>query len=145
MQNRPKGITIIAIIFFFLSILSLIIGISIIIPNTPLDVLWTLKNSFPSGFRSTPTGITFGYFLILLGLIIFSTGYGLLKGRKWAWWIAIILLAANMIAGVVSLALGNFQEIVGIFIVGGFLFYLNRLQVRAFFEISNKQKLSQGV
>jgi len=134
MENRPKGITITAIIFFFLAILSLIIGISIIIPNTPLDVLWTLKNSFPPGFKSTATGIAFGYFLVILGLIVLYTGWGLLKCRKWAWWVAVILLTANGIAGLISLALGNFEEIIGILIVGGFLFYLTRSRVKRFFE-----------
>ena len=142
MENRPKGISIVAIIFFFLAILSLIIGISIIIPNTPLDVLWTLKNSFPPGFKYTTAGIAFGYFLVILGLIILYTGWGLLKGRKWAWWLAVIMLVANGIAGIVSLALGNFGEILGVLIIAGFLFYLTRHGIRAFFEKSQGEKIN---
>ena len=46
MKNRPNGIIIIAIIMFLAALIALIIGISIIIPGTPLDVLWTIKNSF---------------------------------------------------------------------------------------------------
>ena len=137
MENRSIGISIVAIIFFFLAILSLIIGISIIIPNTPLDVLWALKNSFPPGFKYTTAGMAFGYFLVILGLIILYTGWGLLKCRKWAWWLAVIMLAANGISGVVSLALGNFGEIFGIIVIAGFLFYLTRPGVREFFEKSN--------
>jgi len=137
MENRPIGISIVTIIFFFLAVLSLIIGISIIIPHTSLDVLWTLKNSFPPGFKYTTAGMAFGYFLVILGLIILYTGWGLLKGRKWSWWLAVIMLAANGISGVVSLALGNFGEIFGILIIAGFLFYITRPGVREFFEKSS--------
>ena len=136
MENRPIGISIVAIIFFFLAILSLIIGISIIIPNTPLDVMWTLKNSFPPGFKYTTAGMAFGYFLVILGLIILYTGWGLLKCRKWAWWITVIIFVANGIGDVARLALGGIEGISGILIAAGFLFYLTRPGVKAFFEKS---------
>jgi hypothetical protein len=135
MENRPNGVLIVAIIVFIAAVLALIVGISTIFPGTPLDVIWTLKNSFPAGFRNTSTGIIFGYFLLILSLIMFYAAYGLTKGRKMAWWITIIIFAANGIGDTVSLALGGgIDGISGILIAAAFLFYLTRPGVKKFFE-----------
>ena len=138
MENRPVGIIVVAIIMFFAAFMALIVGISIIIPGTPLDVLWTLNNSFPSGFQFTFAGMLFGYFLMILCLVGLYTGWGLLRGRKWAWWITVIILAVNAIGNVVRIALGGVEGIVGILIAAGFLFYLTRPQVKTFFEKNRK-------
>jgi uncharacterized BrkB/YihY/UPF0761 family membrane protein len=136
MDNRPKGVLIVTIIVFIAAILALIIGISIIIPGTPLDVIWTLKNSFPIGFKSTFIGIIFGYFLLALGLIMLYSAYGLTKGRKWAWWITVIIFTVNGIGYAVSVALGSSGSdgITGILIAVVFLFYLTRPSVKNYFE-----------
>lgn len=76
----------------------------------------------------------FGYFLVFIGLIVLIAGWGLLKGRKWAWRITIIIFIANGVGDIVRLALGSFEGIVGVLIAGGFLFYLTRPDVKIFFE-----------
>ena len=86
MEIRPKGVLIVGIIVFIAALLALIVGITIFVPGTPLDMIWNLKNSFPTGFRSSSTGIIFGYFIVILGLILISAVWRLLKGMKWAWW-----------------------------------------------------------
>lgn len=134
MENRPKGIIVVAILMFLAAVMALIVGISTFIPGTPLDVLWTLNNSFPPGFRSTAMGMIFGIFILVLGLIILSAVWGLLKGRKWAWWITVIIFVANGIGDVARLALGGIEGIVGILIAAGFLFYLIRPGIKSFFE-----------
>ena len=40
MQSKPKGILIIALIVFIAALLALIVGISIFVPGTPLDMIW---------------------------------------------------------------------------------------------------------
>lgn len=136
MVNRPKGVLIVAIVGLIAAILALIIGISIIIPGTPLDVLWTLKNSFPVGFKSTFIGIIFGYFLLILGLIMLYIIHGLIKGRKWAWWITIIVFTVNGIGDAVSVAFGDggVDGISGVLIAAVLLFYLTRPGVKKYFE-----------
>jgi hypothetical protein len=135
MDNRPKGVILVAIIMFIAAVLAIIIGISIIIPGTPLDAIWNLKNSFPPGFKSTIIGIIFAYFLIILGLIMLYATYDLTKGCKWAWWITIIIFTVNGIGDAVSLAFGGgFNGITGIIIITVFLFYLTRPNVKKYFE-----------
>lgn len=133
-MNIPKGIILVAILMFFAAFMSFIVGISTLIPGTALDVLWTLNNSVPVDFRFTFMGMIFGYFLLILGLIVLSSVFGLLKGQKWAWWIVVIIFALNAVGDMVRLALGSIEGIFGILIVAGFLFYLTRSGVREFFE-----------
>jgi hypothetical protein len=97
-------------------------------------VLWTLNKSNPPGFRYTPAGMIFGYFLFILGFVVLSAGWGLLKGLKWAWWITVIIFVANEIGDIVRLALGGIEGLVGIFIAGRFLYNLTRPGVKHFFK-----------
>ena len=92
------------------------------------------KKFVPTGFRSTFIGMIFGIFLLFLFIIGLITVWGFINGRKWAWWITVIILTVNGIGDVVNLALGNIDGIVGILIAIGFLFYLTRPGVKAFFE-----------
>jgi hypothetical protein len=142
MNIRPKGVLIVAIIMLFAAIMALIVGISTFIPGTPLDIIWTLNNSFPQGFTNSLMGIIFGIFIFTLGLIILSTVWGLLKGLKWAWWITIIIFILNALGDLFRLTLGGFEGIFGILIAAGFLYYLNRPNVKAFFENKSKSNAS---
>ena len=135
METRPKGILIVTIIVFIAALLALIIGITIFVPGTPLDMIWTLKNSFPTGFKSSLIGMIFGYFLIILGLILISAVWGLLKGMKWAWWVVLIVFLINGIGDFISLVSGGgINGISGVVIVSAFIIYLTRPNVKKYFE-----------
>ncbi len=135
MEKRPKGVTFVAVIVFIAAAVALIVGISTIIPGTPLDFIWTVKNSFPAGFRSTTTGMIFGYFILILGLIMIGSGYGLLKGKKWAWLTVLIIFLINGIGDAISVAYGGgINGLSGIIIASAFLIYLTRPHVKEFFS-----------
>lgn len=139
MIKRPKGIVVITIIVFIAAILALIVGISIFIPDTPLNIIWTLKNSFPIGFKSSITGMIFGFFILLLGLIMVYAGWGLLKGKKWAWWTVLIIFIINGIGETVSLISDNkIDGVSGLVIMILFILYLTRPNVRKFYGISRE-------
>jgi len=101
----------------------MIVSIFTILPGTPLDIIWTLNNSLTSGFRQTLTGLIFGFFILVLGLIVFYAGWGLLIGKKLAWWIIVIIFAINSVSDIVRVALGGIERIFGVLIVLTFLFY----------------------
>ena len=135
MNNRPNGVLIVAIILFFAAFLALIVATTIIFPGTPLDVIWISRNPFPPGFRDATIRMIFGYFLFVLGLILFCAVYGLTKGMKWAWWIVIIVFAVNGIGDAASVASGGgIAGISGVIIAVAFLFYLTRPGVKRFFQ-----------
>ena len=135
METRPKGVLIVAVIVFIAALLALIVGITIFIPGTPLDMIWTLKNSFPTGFRSSSNGIIFGYFILILGLILISAVWGLIKGMKWAWWVVLIVFLVNGIGDAISIVFGGgFNGISGVLIVSVFIIYLTRPNVKKYFD-----------
>jgi hypothetical protein len=135
METRPEGVLIVAIIVFIAALLALIVGITIFVPGTPLDMIWTLKNSFPTGFRSSSTGIIFGYFIVILGLILISAVWGLLKRMKWAWWVVLIVFLINGIGDVISVVFGGgINGISGIIIISAFIIYLTRPNIKKYFE-----------
>jgi hypothetical protein len=135
METRPKGVLIVAIIVFIAALLALIVGITIFIPGTPLDMIWTLKNSFPTGFRSSSTGMIFGYSILIIGLILISAVWGLLKGMKWAWWVVLIVFLVNGIGDFISVIFGGgVNGISGVLIVSAFIIYLTRPNVKKYFE-----------
>jgi hypothetical protein len=136
MENRPKGILIVALILLFAAVMALAVAVSTLIPGTPLDILWTLNNSFSQGFKSTFIGIVFGIFMLILGIILLFTVGGLPKGYKWAWWITVIIFVVNGIGDAAKLALGSIDGVLGILIAAGFIFYMTRPGVRAFFKFN---------
>jgi len=134
MEIRPKGVLIVGIIVFIAALLALIVGITIFVPGTPLDMIWNLKNSFPTGFRSSSTGIIFGYFIVILGLILISAVWGLLKGMKWTWWVVLIVFLVNGIGDVISVVFGGgLSGVSGIIIISAFIIYLTRPSVKGYF------------
>ena len=134
MTNRPTGVLVVAIVAFLAAVVALIVATSILFAGTPLDTIWSLKNSFPAGFKSTSVGMLFGYFLLILAAVGFCSVYGLVKGLKWAWWIVIVTLAVNGIGDAVSVAQGNIAGMAGVLIAAVFLFYLTRPRVKGFFD-----------
>jgi hypothetical protein len=141
METRPKGVIIIAIIVLIAALLALIVGITIFVPGTPLDMIWNVKNSFPTGFRSSFTGVIFGYFIVILGLILISAVWGLLKGMKWALWVVLIVFLINGIGDVISVIFGGgLNAISGILIISAFIIYMTRPNVRRYFK-KNKKKI----
>lgn len=135
MEKRPKGVTIVSFVVFIVAVIALIAGISILVVGTPLDILWTMKSSLSPSIRGTMIGNLFGIFVMLLGIILLASSYGLLKGNKIAWWAVVIIFGINALGDLISLVMGNIQSISGVIIVGILLVYLTRLNVRKYFDI----------
>jgi hypothetical protein len=135
MENRPLGISFVSVLVFLIAIISLVVGISLFVTGTPLDLLWTIKASLSPSIRGTLTGNIFGIFLLLLGAVLMVSGYGMLRGNKIAWWAVIIIFGVNAIGDLVSLIMGNINSISGIIIVGILIVYLTRPNVRNYFKI----------
>ena len=77
-----------------------------------------------------------GVLMLALGITTGLAGAGLLRRKKWAWWIASAIFAINGLADVVTLLLT--QNVMrggsGILIAGVFLFLLTRPRVHRYFD-----------
>jgi hypothetical protein len=79
-------------------------------------------------------GIAFGVVLVAIAIVSFVVAYGLLKGKGWAWTVAIILSIISIIWNAITLVTAaNFGGIISILISGIILYYLFRPHVKAYF------------
>jgi hypothetical protein len=158
-QNRPTGVTIIAILAIISGIILLFGGLSLIGAGALFSTAPADAPNNPNGPESM--GSFFGMAFLLLGAILLVIGvgylvmsYGLLKGKGWAWTITIILtvisIAIQIVSGIInsmivasisndgaSIMSGLIGQIIGIAIDIIILYYLYRPHVKAFFGKSN--------
>src|SRR2546430_5055885 len=92
-HHRPLGVLAISVILLASTAIALITGVSLAFPGTFLDRIWALNRGAYIEFVTLgrPAGIS----LMILGLICALAAAGLLKRRKWAWWLAVGLFVVN--------------------------------------------------
>jgi len=79
-------------------------------------------------------GIAFGAVLVAIAIVSFIVAYRLLKGKRWAWTVAIILSVISIVWNVITLVTAaNFGGIISIIISGIILYPLFRPHVKAYF------------
>jgi hypothetical protein len=135
MENRPKGILIISIIWVFAGILAFsILGISLIFPGTHLLQLLSTSNNLPPSLSNGMLVIL----VLVLGLIVLFTGWGLFKGQKWAWWLTVMIFIFGGITDAVKAVSDSIEGILGVLIAAGVIYYLTRPGVLKFFNFKSK-------
>ena len=74
--------------------------------------------------------------MLVIGAVACAAAVGLVQGKKWAWWLAVVLFAINGCADVVGLVVAGswVRSGSGLVICAVFLYALSRLRVRCFFK-----------
>src|SRR6266550_1920084 len=105
------GVLAISVILLVSTAIALITGVSLAFPGTFLDRIWALNRGAYIEFVTLgrPAGIS----LMILGLICAIAAAGLLKRRKWAWWLAVGLFVVN-VAGDAARTRSRVREYFGI-------------------------------
>jgi hypothetical protein len=155
-KSRPLGVTIIAILNIIGGAIMLIFGIGLItlgavLPLAPPSVINQpeLQGNLTAGQVPIPPtspettmiaqdlfggfSIAIGIVLIAIAIVSFVVAYGLLKGRRWAWTVTIILSIISIVWNAITLAGGNFFGIISIIISAVIIYYLYRPHVKAYF------------
>jgi hypothetical protein len=158
-QQRPIGVTIIAILTIIGGILLLISGISLIALGSLISVTPSGTTTTTTNANSHPIAQVFGIIsaaigsaLLVIGIGYIAMFYGLLKGKRWAWTITIILLIIGIAIQIISTTAGSVFNasisssssansvisgiaggIIGIAINVVVIYYLYRPNVKAFF------------
>jgi hypothetical protein len=154
---RPLGVTIIAILQIIGGAFMLVFGIGLItlgafLPTLPpsafnqTDIQGNLtaaqiplpppSSDSPMAVQSflSGLGIAFGAVLVAIAIVSFVVAYGLLKGKRWAWTLSIILSIISIVWNAITLiTAANFGGIISIIISGIILYYLFRPHVKAYF------------
>ena len=82
-QSRPRGVSIIAILIVIAGVLTLLIGIG----SFAIGPLIGISLVF----------VVFGAISLAIGVAYLVMGYGLWKGRGWAWTISTIVLIIGIV------------------------------------------------
>jgi uncharacterized membrane protein (DUF2068 family) len=85
----------------------------------------------PYGLVAVSAGIGAG--LVALGIAYLVMAYGLLRGKRWAWTITMILSFIGIALGAVSIVTGNIAAIFNLVINAIVIYYLYRPHVKVFF------------
>jgi hypothetical protein len=129
-RHRPKAIVVIAIFLLAATIVALIVGESLLFPNTLLDKLWKFNRGL---FHSI--GRLSGMFLLALGVGTFFAALGLLRRQQWAWCFGVVPFAIDACGNIVSYFLTHdaLRSLTGAIVSATFLFFLCRDSVRGYF------------
>jgi hypothetical protein len=132
---RPAAITIVAGFLFLATAIAALVGISLLFPNPLLDRLWEFNRPGALFFHSI--GRISGLFLLALAAGTCSAALGLLRGRRWAWWFAVLLFSIDGAGNVVSYFLIHdpLRTVIGAIASLSFLYLLCRRESRAYREI----------
>jgi len=135
-KKRPTGVTIIGILIIIGGILLLLAGIAGVVVGS-----LSISQIIGLGF------VIIGAIILAVGIGYLIVSYGLLKGKRWALTITVVLLFIGIAINVVSIIFGSFAinmdvssfltansgSIAGIIISVIILYYLYRPHVKSYF------------
>ena len=105
-MKRPTGITIIAIVYIVLAVLSLLWSGLIFGVGGLSSLFGGLVGAESVAAFGASTGWA-GFLGIIIAIVQFAVAFGLLAMKKWAWILALIGVALTVVQGVIGLFAGG--------------------------------------
>ena len=131
--QRLRGITALSIFFLAGAAISLTASLSLLRPNNFLESMWLLNPRAQENLSSL--GLWAVLLLATVSVFCAAAAIGLWRGSRWGHWLAIGLIAMNLIGDVTNVLLGTEpRAIVGIPIAAAILLYLLSKRVRSSFK-----------
>ena len=81
-----------------------------------------------SGFLLASGGV-----IVAIGIVYLFVSWGLLKGRRWAWSVTVIVSYIQIVTSIIAIAGGNFFAVGNLLISIAIVYFLYRPQSKAFF------------
>jgi len=137
-MERPTGITIIAIVYIILGVLSLLWS-GLVFGLGGIGSLFGGLVGAENLATASTAGAWSGFLGILAAIVQFAVAIGLLKMKKWAWVLALIGVALTVIQGIAGVFSGGpfafMCGLLGLFIPVLILVYLLTGKVRRVFGV----------
>ncbi len=129
-QHRPTGITIIAILMIIGGLVLLFTGITPLFIGPLISIDSSDSSTSELGFLITIGGLV----LVGLGIASLIVSWGLLKGKRWARIITLIISIIAIIFAIVSLvSTEDLVHIIPVVIYGVIIYYMFTDKVKLFF------------
>ena len=135
-KRRPTGVTLLAIVFILLGLLSLFWSLLVFGFGATTGIVGAL---FGDDVLATVGGAqTINGIVGVIGAVIdLVVAYGLLALKRWAWLLALVGVGISVVSGVLGLFSGGFVAVccgvIGLIIPAGILYYLLQPEVRQAF------------
>src|SRR2546423_9407843 len=104
-EIRPVGITALSIFFLFGAAMSFMASISLLFPGSFLEPMWRLNPGAREGFSHMGTRAI--VLMCAVCVACTATAVGLWRGARWGDWLAVLLLAINLLGDVVNVVTGT--------------------------------------
>lgn len=129
-QHRPTGITIISVLMIIGGLILLFTGITPLFIGPLISIDSSDSSASALGLLITIGGLT----LVALGIASLIVSWGLLKGKRWARTITLIISIIAIIFAIISLASsGDLIHIISVIIYGIIIYYMFTKKVKLFF------------
>ena len=129
-QHRPTGITIIAILMIIGGLVLLFTGITPLFIGPLISIDSSDSSTSELGFLITIGGLV----LVGLGIASLIVSWGLLKGKRWARTITLIISFIAIIIAIISLTSSrDLTHIISVIIYGIIIYYMFTNKVKLFF------------
>ena len=130
--HSRKGIIAVGLFLFFGAAMASFAGMTLVWPGTILDRAWSLN---PNGFTQlSAVGRIIGVPFLILACALAVAGVGWFGHRRWAWWLTVIIIATQVVGGLVHLLTRHFLEgSVALVVSSALLVYLTRPATRSVF------------
>jgi hypothetical protein len=131
---KPISVAFVAAFLWIAAAISLVVGVALLVPGTLLDRMWVYNPPAHTAFQAVGKPLGAGF--LMLGLVAGTTAWGIAHGRRWAWWLAILIFVINGIGDMFGLLATRdlLKSGSGFVIALGFLLILLSRNVRASFE-----------
>ncbi len=132
--RRPIAVTVAAAFLFLATVISSVTAESLLFPSPWWNWLWDLNRAAYVSFARL--GPAAGFLLLAVGAVAAAAGTGLIRRRRWAWWIAISLFTINGLGDAFTLFVKQdlAKGVSGMLIAGAFLFWLSRPAAMRYFR-----------
>jgi uncharacterized membrane protein (DUF2068 family) len=132
-KARPFGVIALVLLFAIGTCASFISAVSLTFPGSFLEPIWSLNPNARAGF--TRIGSAAIVLMIAVCIACTFTAIGLWRGRRWGYWLAVLMLVVNLCGDVVNVITGTEpRALIGIPIVGVIIGYLLRKRTRDHFN-----------
>src|SRR4030095_5246844 len=135
--TRPGGIVALTLLFLFGTVAGFVSFVALVFPGSFLEPIWKLNPQAHEGFATMGGWATVLMFVVCLACA--WTALGLWRGAQWGYWLAIVMLAVNLLGDVANVILRKERKaLIGIPVVVFILIFLASGRVRDFFSSSTE-------
>jgi uncharacterized membrane protein (DUF2068 family) len=128
-RRTPLGIKLLAIFFAFGACMCALTISLLLFPGSALDSLWRLNPNAHAAFQSL--GRMSILLMLIVGVACAFSAIGLARGARWGRWLALIILAVNLIGDLANaMARHDLRTLISLPIGGAMIAYLMRRQER---------------